>query len=71
MSIEAVMRRHEAQLMRLPNVSGIGIGERNGKEVIVVFVRQKVEESVLRKQDLIPEMVEGYETDVRTAISVS
>jgi hypothetical protein len=71
MSIEAVMRRHEAQLMRLPNVSGIGIGERNGKEVVVVFVRQKVEESVLRKQDLIPETLEGYETDVRTEISVS
>ena len=40
MSIEPVKRKYEEQLMRLPNVTGVGIGEKDGKEVIVVFVTQ-------------------------------
>jgi hypothetical protein len=70
MSIEAVMRKYEHQLMQLPNVTGVGIGEKSGKEVIIVFVTRKVKESALRPQDIIPKILEEYETDVKTKISV-
>lgn len=33
MNIEDVKRKYEEQLMQLPNVTGIGIGEKAGKEV--------------------------------------
>lgn len=64
MSIEPVKRKHEEQLMRLPNVTGVGIGERAGKEIIKVFVTHKVPLSALQPQEVIPKMLEGYETDV-------
>jgi hypothetical protein len=64
MSIEAMKIKHEEQLMRLPNVTGVGIGEKGGKAVIKVFVTHKVTESALRPQEIIPKSLEGYETDV-------
>lgn len=64
MSIEAVKLNHEEQLMRLPNVTGVGIGEKAGKVVIKVFVTHKAPESALRPQDVVPKTLEGYETDV-------
>jgi hypothetical protein len=48
----------------MPNVMGIGIGEREGKEIIKVFVIQKIPESALRPQEIIPKILEGYATDV-------
>lgn len=56
--------KYEEQLMRFRNVSGVGIGEKDGKRVIKVFVTHKVPESDLRPQDIIPKTLEGYETDV-------
>ena len=64
MSIEPVKRKYEEQLMRLPNVTGVGIGEKAGKEIIKVFVTHKVPLSALQPQEVIPKMLEGYETDV-------
>jgi hypothetical protein len=64
MSIDAVKMKHEEQLMRLPNVMGVGIGEKVGKTVIKVFVTHKVPESILRPHEIIPKLLEGYETDV-------
>ncbi len=64
MSIEAVKMEHEEQLMRLPNVTGVGIGEKAGHAVIKVFVTHKVPESALQPQEVIPRMLEVYETDV-------
>jgi hypothetical protein len=65
MTIEAAKMKHEEQLMRLPNVTGVGIGEKEGKAVIVVFVTQKVPASTLQPQEAIPKRLENYETDVR------
>ncbi len=65
MAIEAAKMKHEEQLMRLPNVTGVGIGEKEGKAVIVVFVTQKVPESTLQPQEVIPKRLGEYETDVR------
>lgn len=58
------MHNHQDELFRLPNVTGVGIGERGGKPVIKVFVTHKVPMSDLRPQDVVPRTVEGYQTDV-------
>jgi hypothetical protein len=53
-NIERVTKKHEAQLLQLPNVEGIGVGEQEGKPVIKVFVQQKVPEASLQPQEVIP-----------------
>jgi hypothetical protein len=63
-SIEAVKSKYQEQLMRLPNVTGVGIGQKAEKEVIVVFVTHKVPESSLRPEDIVPKILEGFDTDV-------
>jgi len=64
MSIETVREQNEESLMRLPNVTGVGIGEKAGKTVIKVFVTHKVPESALRTQEIVPKSLESYEIDV-------
>lgn len=63
-SIESVKRKYEVQLMRLPNVTSIGIGDREGSEVLKVFVTQKVPESELKPEEIVPKVLDGYDTDV-------
>lgn len=70
MSIETVLKKYEEQLMKIPNVTGVGIGEKSGKEVIIVFVRKKIGEAVLRPNEIIPKELEGYLTDVQVEIKV-
>ena len=50
--------------MRLPNVAGVGIGEKAGERVIKVFVQSKVPESALKPGEIVPKTLDGYETDV-------
>lgn len=64
MSIESVKVRVEPDLMKLPNVIGCGIGEKEGREVIKVFVTAKVPEAQLDPEAVIPKRVDGYDTDV-------
>ncbi len=64
MNIEAVRQKHEERLMRLPNVTGVGIGEKAGKKVIKVLVTHKVPESALRNEEIVPKEVDGVGTDV-------
>ncbi len=64
MSIEAVKKKYEEQLMQLSNVTGVGVGEKEGKKVIKVFVTHKVPESALRPHEIVPKTLDGYETDV-------
>jgi hypothetical protein len=70
LTIEAVMGKYEKLLKLYPNVTGVGIGEKDGNEVIIVFVKQKVPESELNSRDLIPKTLDGYSTDVETEIKV-
>ncbi len=70
MNIESALRQHESALRRLPNVTGLGIGERGGKEVIVVFVAEKLPAGGLPPQAIIPRTIEGYETDVRVELRI-
>jgi len=62
--IESAMRKHEEQVMRLPNVTGIGIGKKAKKDVIKVFVTKKLPESALQPHEIVPKTLEGYQTDV-------
>lgn len=64
MNVETVRKRHEEELMRLPNVTGVGIGEKEGRTVIKVFVTYKVPESDLQPQEVVPKTIEGCEIDV-------
>lgn len=70
MNIEDIYKKYESALMRMKNVTGVGVGEKNGKEVIIVFVREKVPESDLQRSDVIPKKLDGVETDVRIEIRV-
>jgi hypothetical protein len=64
MSINDVKMKYEEQLMNLPHVAGVGVGQREGKEVIKVFVSQKVPETVLQPEEIVPKLLEGFEVDV-------
>lgn len=64
MDIENVKKQHEEHLMQLPNVVGVGIGEKAGEPIITVFVTQKVPESSLQPQEIIPRTLDGHKTDV-------
>jgi len=64
MSIEDTRKKHEEQLMQLPNVTGVGIGKEEGKDVIKVFVTHKVPESELEPQEIVPKKLDEWETDV-------
>jgi hypothetical protein len=65
-----VKRRHENELMRKPNVVGVGIGYRTRGGVrteevcIVVSVKTKVPESQLKRGELIPASLDGVPVDV-------
>lgn len=67
----AVKRTHEAGLMALPNVVGVGIGlrQRGGqktKEVaLVVMVDRKVSADGLAPDEIIPDEIEGVPVDVQ------
>lgn len=50
--------------MKLPNVTGVGIGKKSGQKVITVFVTRKVPEALLRPQEIVDKVMEGYQTVV-------
>lgn len=56
MRIEDAMRLHEQQLMAIPGVNGVGIGESNGQPVILIMVKQLTPD--LKKK--LPSQLEGY-----------
>ncbi len=68
--IAATRARHEAELMRYPNVVGVseGIevkrGRPTGAPCIVVYVTRKVPKAKLTKRQTLPERIEGVTVDV-------
>lgn len=64
MSIEKTKAQYESQLMELPNVVGVGIGEKDGKPTIKVFVNQKVPADSLQSAEIIPKHLEQFDVDV-------
>jgi hypothetical protein len=65
-----VKRRYERDLLRKPNVVAVGIGHcrRGGVQTeevcIVVSVKNKVPQSKLKPQDVIPGQIEDVPVDV-------
>lgn len=53
-SIETVKQKHEVNWIRIPGVEGVGIGEEDGTEVIVVYL------STPQKPGIIPTTIEGF-----------
>ncbi|TLZ45054.1 MAG: hypothetical protein E6K19_02885 [Methanobacteriota archaeon] len=39
-SVEDVKRRHEARIMKVRGVVGVGIGQKDGKETIRIYVQE-------------------------------
>ena len=64
MKIIDVQKKHEDAVLQLPNVTGIGIGLKNDKQVIKVFVSKKLPEHLLQSHEIIPKALDGYQTDV-------
>ncbi|RIH86137.1 hypothetical protein [Calidithermus roseus] len=64
MDLETLLRKHADRLLNLPNVVGVGQGEKNGQPVIKVFVTHKVPLSALEEEEVIPLDIEGVEVDV-------
>ena len=50
--------------MSIPNVVSVGTGRKENKEIIKVFVKQKKQEQYLKPEEIIPEELEGFETDI-------
>ena len=64
MTIEDAVRHAESELMKKPNVVGVGQGQRGGRPVIKVLVTRKRPEAELGREDLVPKTVRGFPTDV-------
>lgn len=68
--VHAMKEDHKEMLFTKPNVVGVGVGykESHGKRLdelsIVVLVRQKVPETALSPQALVPPIISGVRTDV-------
>lgn len=68
--IALIQERHEASLMRFPNVVGAGIGYRQrkgrptGELCLVVMVSQKLERSDLPAAAILPRELDGAAIDV-------
>jgi len=56
-TIEDVKERYEAQIMHLKDVIGVGIGLRNRRRCIVVYVKRMSSELA----DSIPKKIEGFQ----------
>jgi len=63
-SISEVRRRHESRLLTLPNVIGVSAETTDRGDVLIVLVRRKVPRTQLAPEEVIPQQIEGFPTDV-------
>jgi hypothetical protein len=69
-TVEQVKKDHESDLLKKPGVVGLGIGEKEvkgkstGKLCLKVYVEKKLTKKELSQDQIIPNKIEGYETDV-------
>ncbi len=61
MDAQQVRRRHESELMSLPNVNGVSVARDpvTQSDAIVVYVTRKVPGSQLRPDEVIPDELDG------------
>lgn len=70
MKIEDVLRKYQYQLRQHPEVTGVGIGEKDGKQVIIVFFKDQVPELKNSFQDRISGELDGYEVVLKPEIRI-
>lgn len=69
-TLEQVKKDHASDLLKKPGVVGLGIGEKEvkgkstGKLCLKVYVEKKLPKKELSPDQIIPNKIEGYETDV-------
>lgn len=67
-ALQEVKAAQEAELLRLPNVVGVGVGvkeqegERTGELAVVVYVERKVPRSGLSRREVVPKTLRGPAT---------
>ena len=64
MEIQNVISAHQTELLELPNVVGVGVGERAGETVIKVLVSRKVSSAELRPSERVPKHLGDFGCDV-------
>jgi len=57
--VERVQERHEDRLMATPGVVGVGVGERHGRPVLLVMVKERTPEV-----DRLPQEIDGVPVEV-------
>lgn len=62
--VQSTLQAHQSELLRLPNVVGVGVGERAGETVIKVLVSRKVSSAALEPSDRVPKTLQGFRCDV-------
>jgi hypothetical protein len=69
--VRSVKAAHEKELLRKPNVVGVGVGLRyrggefTGEPAVVVSVTHKLPPSALHPEDVIPTELDGVPVDVQ------
>ena len=63
-SCESVANLYKPFLFQKPYVSDIRVGQKNGRPVVQVLVCRELPEHCLQDCDIIPQMLDGFETDV-------
>lgn len=70
MSIEEAIKKHQDRLLSNPNVSRLGVGEEEGEEVILVFVKKSGNLSDIDLRESIPRMIDEFRTVVRKELKL-
>jgi hypothetical protein len=65
MKVENALKEYKRTIVGLPNVTGVGVGKKNGEDSIIVFVAKKIPESQLDRWAVIPKKIGAFATDVR------
>ena len=70
MDLKDAVERHFRDLRKLPNVLNVAPGWKvtggriAGPKAVVVYVKEKVSESKLKPEEVVPKQLEGFPTDV-------
>lgn len=70
MTIDDVLRQHEDALLSLPDVQGVGIGERDGVKVIRLLTIREISEAS-RESAGIPLEIDGYKVELQAIGPIS
>lgn len=70
MTIDDVLRQHEDALLSLPDVQGVGIGERDGVKVIRLLTIREIPEAS-REPAGIPLEIDGYKVELQAIGPIS